>query len=72
MHDRVMTCRRVELNKDMTSTTSTLSTIFFFFPTENGIRNLVRARGLGDVYKSKDSVLTHKKKCKKSAYLPPG
>ena len=26
-------------------------TIFFFFQAEDGIRDLVRSRGLGDVYK---------------------
>ena len=25
--------------------------LFFFFQAEDGIRNLVRSRGLGDVYK---------------------
>ena len=28
-----------------------LSVIFFFFQAEDGIRDLVRSRGLGDVYK---------------------
>mgnify|MGYP003380625102 CR=1 FL=1 len=28
-----------------------LSSIFFFFQAEDGIRDLVRSRGLGDVYK---------------------
>ena len=28
----------------------------FFFQAEDGIRNLVRSRGLGDVYKSKSRV----------------
>ena len=28
--------------------------IFFFFQAEDGIRNLVRSRGLGDVYKRQD------------------
>ena len=27
------------------------STVFFFFQAEDGIRDLVRSRGLGDVYK---------------------
>ena len=26
-------------------------TVFFFFQAEDGIRDLVRSRGLGDVYK---------------------
>ena len=29
---------------------------FFFFQAEDGIRYLVRSRGLGDVYKRQDSV----------------
>eukprot|EP00657_Telonema_sp_P-1_P010724 TRINITY_DN5296_c0_g1_i1.p2 TRINITY_DN5296_c0_g1~~TRINITY_DN5296_c0_g1_i1.p2 ORF type:complete len:100 (+),score=20.95 TRINITY_DN5296_c0_g1_i1:12-311(+) len=28
-----------------------ITTIFFFFQAEDGIRDLVRSRGLGDVYK---------------------
>ena len=28
--------------------------IFFFFQAEDGIRDLVRSRGLGDVYKRQD------------------
>ena len=28
-----------------------ISNIFFFFQAEDGIRDLVRSRGLGDVYK---------------------
>ena len=28
-----------------------MSLIFFFFQAEDGIRDLVRSRGLGDVYK---------------------
>ena len=28
-----------------------LSAVFFFFQAEDGIRDLVRSRGLGDVYK---------------------
>ena len=34
---------------------------FFFFPAEGGIRNLVRSRGLGGVYKGQD-LLEGKKK----------
>ena len=30
------------------------SGIFFFFQAEDGIRDLVRSRGLGDVYKRQD------------------
>ena len=34
--------------------------VFFFFQAEDGIRDLVRSRGLGDVYKRQDDVsLTH-------------
>ena len=29
---------------------------FFFFQAEDGIRDLVRSRGLGDVYKRQDDV----------------
>ena len=28
-----------------------MMTLFFFFQAEDGIRDLVRSRGLGDVYK---------------------
>ena len=31
----------------------------FFFQAEDGIRDLVRSRGLGDVYKRQDEDLTH-------------
>ena len=30
--------------------------LFFFFQAEDGIRDLVRSRGLGDVYKRQDLV----------------
>ena len=30
---------------------------FFFFQAEDGIRDLVRSRGLGDVYKRQDGFL---------------
>ena len=33
------------------------SVIFFFFQAEDGIRDLVRSRGLGDVYKRQRPVL---------------
>ena len=36
------------LHKD---TCCVCSVIFFFFQAEDGIRDLVRSRGLGDVYK---------------------
>ena len=29
--------------------------VFFFFQAEDGIRDLVRSRGLGDVYKRQDT-----------------
>ena len=31
---------------------------FFFFQAEDGIRDLVRSRGLGDVYKRQGAVFT--------------
>ena len=31
--------------------------LFFFFQAEDGIRDLVRSRGLGDVYKRQDADL---------------
>eukprot|EP00656_Telonema_subtile_P052851 TRINITY_DN7467_c0_g1_i4.p1 TRINITY_DN7467_c0_g1~~TRINITY_DN7467_c0_g1_i4.p1 ORF type:complete len:103 (+),score=30.42 TRINITY_DN7467_c0_g1_i4:15-323(+) len=37
---------------------STLCYIFFFFQAEDGIRDLVRSRGLGDVYKRQVFPLT--------------
>ena len=33
--------------------------IFFFFQAEDGIRDLVRSRGLGDVYKRQGQVRLH-------------
>ena len=33
--------------------------IVFFFQAEDGIRDLVRSRGLGDVYKRQDEYSTH-------------
>ena len=35
----------------MRSCVSILGSYFFFFQAEDGIRELVRSRGLGDVYK---------------------
>ena len=32
------------------------SSFFFFFQAEDGIRDLVRSRGLGDVYKRQDLI----------------
>ena len=34
---------------------------FVFFQAEDGIRDLVRSRGLGDVYKRQENVFEHKK-----------
>ena len=31
--------------------------VFFFFQAEDGIRDLVRSRGLGDVYKRQDALV---------------
>ena len=44
------------------------SVSFFFFQAEDGIRDLVRSRGLGDVYKrqAQNSVLVQQ-----AHYLPP-
>ena len=33
--------------------------VFFFFQAEDGIRDLVRSRGLGDVYKRQTPVFTN-------------
>ena len=33
--------------------------LFFFFQAEDGIRDLVRSRGLGDVYKRQDVFALH-------------
>ena len=33
-----------------------LSLVFFFFQAEDGIRDLVLSRGLGDVYKRQDTL----------------
>ena len=37
---------------------SCLVGIFFFFQAEDGIRDLVRSRGLGDVYKRQEESMT--------------
>ena len=39
------------------NTMSELSTFIFFFQAEDGIRDLVRSRGLGDVYKRQTLML---------------
>ena len=36
------------------------SLVFFFFQAEDGIRDLVRSRGLGDVYKRQDEGAANK------------
>ena len=36
-----------------------LGVVFFFFQAEDGIRDLVRSRGLGDVYKRQPAYLYH-------------
>ena len=33
--------------------------VFFFFQAEDGIRDLVRSRGLGDVYKRQDRTISN-------------
>ena len=35
--------------------------VFFFFQAEDGIRDLVRSRGLGDVYKRQEHIIDHVK-----------
>ena len=54
----VMECSRAEVLEAMLSERSSVVTLvtyviysFFFFQAEDGIRDLVRSRGLGDVYK---------------------
>ena len=37
--------------------------VFFFFQAEDGIRDLVRSRGLGDVYKRQVKQTLHAAKC---------
>ena len=39
--------------------------LFFFFQAEDGIRDLVRSRGLGDVYKRQIEAVLEKEKEKK-------
>ena len=36
-----------------------ISIVFFFFQAEDGIRDLVRSRGLGDVYKRQSAILAN-------------
>ena len=46
----------------------------FFFQAEDGIRDLVRSRGLGDVYKRQNlhSVLVHDQVASLDQFLPSG
>ena len=46
--DRVYLCTRMDVSETVVSY---LTFGFFFFQAEDGIRDLVRSRGLGDVYK---------------------
>ena len=43
-----------------TTKTIIIVIIFFFFQAEDGIRDLVRSRGLGDVYKRQGVAVTPK------------
>ena len=44
---------------------------FFFFQAEDGIRDLVRSRGLGDVYKRQgDNGMEEKEKAPRRAFTP--
>ena len=43
---------------------------FFFFQAEDGIRDLVRSRGLGDVYKRQINNLTLREKHFPKSYNP--
>ena len=47
---------------------------FFFFQAEDGIRDLVRSRGLGDVYKRQDLYLEESgpERCQRDGRLPAG
>ena len=40
--------------------------LIFFFQAEDGIRDLVRSRGLGDVYKRQDRYDQYPRKCRRS------
>ena len=46
---------RVYASCSLISETSCAGMCFFFFQAEDGIRDLVRSRGLGDVYKRQDA-----------------
>ena len=55
----MVTCKASWLKiNDVSSLLSRISIatadVFFFFQAEDGIRDLVRSRGLGDVYKRQD------------------
>ena len=43
--------------------------MIFFFQAEDGIRDLVRSRGLGDVYKRQAHIITIIKQIEKKNYL---
>ena len=44
--------------------------VFFFFQAEDGIRDLVRSRGLGDVYKRQELTSTKSKNAVVKYYKP--
>ena len=43
--------------------------VFFFFQAEDGIRDLVRSRGLGDVYKRQDVAITQSSAAREAGRL---
>ena len=47
----VVCMRCLVLGTDRWKCLRSISVVFFFFQAEDGIRDLVRSRGLGDVYK---------------------
>ena len=48
------------VNDNLLDITCVFFLIFFFFQAEDGIRDLVRSRGLGDVYKRQAEYKTKK------------
>ena len=46
--------------------------MFFFFQAEDGIRDLVRSRGLGDVYKRQACATCHSTFVERVAWREPG
>ena len=48
------------------------SVVFFFFQAEDGIRDLVRSRGLGDVYKRQGEDDRHDDRRHRRAAEEPG